>query len=91
MFIEKGQIKCFNFSFLGLSLRVTYDSDIFEKLRPPMGFQMSEFEFQTFLFCFFIPPPHIWDIVPHFPFFNYDASPNEFWSKVILFYGHEQS
>ena len=56
IYIEKGQIKCFNFSFLGWGLRVTYNSDFFEKLRPPMGFQMSEFEFQTFLFCFFTPP-----------------------------------
>ena len=45
IYIEKGQIKCFNFSFLGWGLKVTYNSDIFEKLRPPMGFQMSEFEF----------------------------------------------
>ena len=37
VFIEKGQIKCFNFSFLGWGLRVTYSSDIFEKLRPPHG------------------------------------------------------
>ena len=46
IYIEKGQIKCFNFSFLGWGLKVTYNSDNFEKLRPPaMGFQMSEFEF----------------------------------------------
>ena len=45
IYIEKGQIKCFNFSFLGWGLKVTYNSDIFEKLRPPpMGFQMSEFK-----------------------------------------------
>ena len=36
--IKKGQIKCFNFSFLGWGLKVTYNSDIFEKLRPPHGF-----------------------------------------------------
>ena len=67
IYIEKGPIKCFNFSFLRLGLRLTYNSDIFEKLRPPpIGFQMSEFEFQTFLFCFFIPPPPIWNIVPKF-------------------------
>ena len=46
IYIEKDQIKCFNISFLGWGLKVTYNSDIFEKLRlPPMGFQMSEFEF----------------------------------------------
>ena len=40
IFIEKGQIKCFSLSFLGWGLIVTFNSDIFEKLRPPpMGFQ----------------------------------------------------
>ena len=38
IYIEKDQIKCFNFSFLGWGLKVTYNSDIFEKLRPPHGF-----------------------------------------------------
>ena len=47
IYIEKGQIKCFNFSFLGWGLKVTYNLDIFEKLRPPHGYKMSEFEFQT--------------------------------------------
>ena len=37
IYIEKGQIKCFDFSILGWGLRVTYNSDIFEKLRPPLG------------------------------------------------------
>ena len=37
IYIEKGQIKCFNFSFLGWGLKVTYNLDIFEKLRPPHG------------------------------------------------------
>ena len=32
---EKGQIRCLNFSFLVWGLRVTYNSDIFEKFRPP--------------------------------------------------------
>ena len=44
IYIEKDQMKCFIF-FLGWGLKVTYNLDIFEKLRPPMGFQMSEFEF----------------------------------------------
>ena len=35
IYIKKGQIKCFNFSFLGWGLKVIYNSDIFEKLRPP--------------------------------------------------------
>ena len=64
---------CFNFSFLGWGQKVTYNSDIFEKLRPPMGFQMSVFEFQTFVF--FLTPPLFWKKSAIFPFFNYDASP----------------
>ena len=40
IYIKKGQIQCFNFSFFGWGLRVTYNSDIFEKLRsPPWGFK----------------------------------------------------
>ena len=43
--IEKVQIKCFNFSILGWGLRVTYNSEIFQKFSPPpMGFHTSEFE-----------------------------------------------
>ena len=38
IYTEKGQIKCFHFSLLGWGLKVTYDSDLFEKLRPPHGF-----------------------------------------------------
>ena len=38
IYIEKGQIKFFNFSFLGWGLKVTYNLDIFEKLRSPHGF-----------------------------------------------------
>ena len=46
IYIEKGQIKCFIFSFFGLGLKVTYNLDFFEKFRPPpIGFQKSEFEF----------------------------------------------
>ena len=46
IYIEKGQIKCFIFSFLGWGLKVTYNLDFFEKFRPPpIGFQKSEFEF----------------------------------------------
>ena len=42
IYVKKGQIKCFNFSSLGWGLKVTRNSDSFEKLRPPlMGFQMS--------------------------------------------------
>ena len=39
-----------------------------------MGFQMSEFEFQTYLF-FVWPPPPMGKKAEIFPFFNYDASP----------------
>ena len=63
--IEKCQIECFNCSFLGWGLRVTYNWDIFGKLRPPpIGFQMSEFEFEIFK-----------TLSQIFLFFNYDASP----------------
>ena len=48
IYIEKGQIKCYNFSFLGRGLRVTYNSDIFEKLRPPpMGFENFQIDIGT--------------------------------------------
>ena len=51
--IEKGQIKCSNFSFLGWGLRVIYNSDIFEKSRPtPLGFKSSQIENVIFLFVF---------------------------------------
>ena len=70
IYIEKGQIKCFNFSFLGWGLRVTYNWDIFEKLRPPpIGFQMSEFEFETFLVFFRSPPPPYLGHCPKFSCF----------------------
>ena len=39
-----------------------------------MGFEMSEFEFQTFFGGFFDPPP-ILEKLQNFPVFNYDASP----------------
>ena len=38
IYIEKVKIESFSFSFFGWGLRVTHNSDIFEKLRPPMGF-----------------------------------------------------
>ena len=37
-----------------------------------MGFQMSEFEFQTFLG---VPPPLFGAFSPNFPVLNYDAYP----------------
>ena len=56
------------FHFFIFRMKVTYNSDIFEKLRPPpMGFQMSEFEFQTSLFC--DPRPPYLGKVRNFPFF----------------------
>ena len=57
--------KCFSFSVLGWGHRVIYNSDILEKLRPPMGFQKSHFEFHTFLFQ---------TLSEIFAFFKYDAS-----------------
>ena len=45
-----------------------------------MGFQMSEVEFQTFLF--FSDPP-IWEQVRNFFVFNHDASPNLFLCSLM--------
>ena len=80
IYIGKGQVKC----FLGWGLKVTYNSDIFEKLRPPMRFQMYKFEFQTFLFVFFIPPTLFGTLSQIFPFLNYDASHMKINSLLIL-------
>ena len=59
IYIEMGQIKCFNFSFLRWGMRVTYNSDIFEKSRPPSGF-----------FCIFLTGGHLrrihYEIFPKF-------------------------
>ena len=46
---------------------------------PPMGFLMSEFEFQKFLFYFW-PPPLFGTLSKIFPLSNYDASPYLLWS-----------
>ena len=55
IYIEKGHIKCFDFSFLGWGLKVTYNSDIFEKLRPQSpGFQI--FQNGNFLQIFILMP-----------------------------------
>ena len=65
IYIEKGQIKCFNFSFLGWGLKVTYNSDFFEKLRPPPWvFKCPNLNFR--LFCFFSDPPPYWGKSPKF-------------------------
>ena len=46
IYIEKGEIKCFNFSFLVWGLKVAYNLDIFEKLRsPPRGFKCPNLNF----------------------------------------------
>ena len=76
IYIAKGQIKCFNFfSFLGWGLRVTYNWDIFEKLRPPPSFFKCP-NLNLRHFClFFIPPPLFGTLSQIFLFFNYDASP----------------
>ena len=65
IYIEKGQIKCFNFSFLGWGLKVTYNSDIFEKLRPPHGFSNVRIWISDF-FVFFLTPPPYWGKRPKF-------------------------
>ena len=49
-----------------------------------MGFQISEFEFQTFLFVFY--PPLFGTLFQIFPFLNHDASPKIFnTTEVCLF------
>ena len=50
IYIEKGQMKCFNFSFLGWGLRVSYNSDIFET--PPSVFKCPNLNFRHFCFIF---------------------------------------
>ena len=47
---------------------LTQVKDIENQIETPMGFQMSEFEFQTFFVAVFIPPP-FWYIVQNFPVF----------------------
>ena len=47
----------FLFSFLGYGLSLTYNSDIFEKSRPPLGFQNSQIEIGNFRLFFQPPPP----------------------------------
>ena len=69
IYIEKGQIKCFIFSFFGLGLKVTYNLDFFEKFRPPPSvFKSPNLNFR--LICFFFnPPTPISDKVRNFPVF----------------------
>ena len=43
-------MKCFYFYILGWGPKLTYDSDIFLKLRLPMGFQDSQLKIRS-------PPP----------------------------------
>ena len=40
------------------SLRVMYNSDIFEKSRPPLGFKSSQIEIGNFLVGISTPSPH---------------------------------
>ena len=57
IYIEKGQIKHFNFSFLGWGLKVTLK---FEKLRPPHGFSNVPIwilDFFVFFSFFIMTPP----------------------------------
>ena len=52
IYIEKGQIRRFNLSFLGWGLKVTYYSDIFEKLRPSPPWVFKIPKWKSGLFCF---------------------------------------
>ena len=71
-YIEKGQINCFNFSFLGWGLKVTYNSDIFEKLRapPPWVFKCLNLNFRRFVFFLTSPLPPILEKLQNLPVFR---------------------
>ena len=76
IYIEKGQIKCFNFSFLGWGLKVTYNSDFFEKLRsPPWVFKCPNLNFR--LFCFVL------EKTPKFSRFLVMRSPLSFQTFIV--------
>ena len=67
--------KCETFTKISDFQKSQFEIETFLKNRdPPMGFQMSEFEFQSFLFVF-LSPPNLGHCHQIFPFFNYDASP----------------
>ena len=70
IYIKKGQMKCFNLIFLGWGLKVTYNSNIFKKLRPPPGFKCPKLNFR-FLVVF--APSPILENVQNFRV--YEASP----------------
>ena len=91
IYIEKGQIKCFIFSFFGLGLKVTYNLDFFEKFRPPPSvFNSPNLKFRLICFIFDPPPPPLfWKKSKIFPFFFIIMPPLNMsvncWSKVIWF------
>ena len=63
IYIEKGQMKCFIFSLLGWGLKVTYNLDFFEKLRPPPWV----FKCPNMNFRHLCPPPPFSENVQNFP------------------------
>ena len=55
-FAENGQLQSSYLYFLGWVLRVIYHSNIFEKFRPPLFFQISELKLGHFCLIFSSPP-----------------------------------
>ena len=83
IYIEKGQIKCFIFSFFGLGLKVTYNLDFFEKFRPPPSvFKSQNLNFR--LICLFFTPPPYFGQSPKFSRFLIMKAP------LIVFMWFEQ-
>ena len=75
--MKRGKLSTLFFSFLGWGLRVTYNSDIFENLRPPHRFSNVRIWISDIFVCFFTTPP-LFGKSPKFSrFFNYDASRKE--------------
>ena len=59
-----------------MGLKVTYNSDIFEKLIPsPMGFKCPNLNLKDIYGVFGPPSPYFGKTPKIFPFFKYDASP----------------
>ena len=69
----------------GLKVKVTYNSDIFEKLRPPLGFSKVPIWISNF-FVFFLTPPPYWGKRPKLSRFLIMTPPlkqlNNWWDSL---------
>ena len=82
----KWAIQLFSFSFLGWGLNIIYNSDIFEKFRPPLSvFKCPNLNFRHFCFCFWSPPPLFGTLSQIFPLFNYVAYPKNLLTLQLSF------